>query len=122
MSSAAFMIASVTLMIAVVMFLTVLFVTVIVRPSAALPVMRHIDIVVPIVTHEIDRPSASIIFGAVFVPVFLMTRRYVHIERRLYYSAPGRGSNHDGSFVNEFRPGSVPDVNVPVKARLTHTE
>ena len=89
---------------------------------AARPVMRHIDIVVPFVTHEIDWSSASIIFGAVFVPVFFMTGRYVHIERLLYYDAPRRGSNHDGSFVNEFRPRSVPNINAPIKARLADTD
>ena len=48
---------------------------------AARLVMRHIDIVVPFVAHEIDRSSASIIFLTVLAPVFLMTRRYVQIDR-----------------------------------------
>ena len=111
-----------TLLIAFVVSLAVFFVTVLVMSLAVRPVMRHIDIVVPFVAHEIDGSSASIIFCAVFVPVFLMTRRYVHIERLLYYDAPRRGSNHDGSFVNEFRPRSVPNINAPIKARLADTD
>ena len=98
------------------------FVTVIVMSLAVRPVMRHIDIIVPFVTHEIDRSSTSIIFGAVLVPVLLMTRRYVHIERLLYCDAPRRGADHDWSFVNEFRPRSVPNVNAPIEPRLTDTD
>jgi hypothetical protein len=109
-------------MIAFVVSLVVFFVTVLVMSLAVRPVMRHIDIVVPFVAHEIDWSSASIIFGAVFVPVFLMTGRYVHIERLLYCDAPRRGSNQDGSFVNEFRPRSVPNINAPIKARLANTD
>jgi hypothetical protein len=82
--------------------------------------MRHIDIVVPFVAHEIDRSSASIMFLTVLAPVFLMTRRYVQINR--LYDIAWRGSNHDGFWVNEFRLRSVSNVNAPIKARLAGTD
>jgi len=109
------------LMITFVVFLAVFFVMVLVMSLAVRPVMRHIDIVVPFVAHEIDRSSASIIFLTVLAPVLLMPRRYVQINR-LFDNVTWHGLNHDGLWVNELRLRSVSNVNAPIKARLADTD
>src|SRR5512136_1863603 len=108
-------------MITIVVLLAVLFVMVLVISLSVFPMIRHINIVVPLVTHEIDGSSASIIFLTVLAPVLLMTRRYVQIKR-LLDNVTRCGSNHDGSWVNEFRVRSVPNVNTSIKTRLADTD
>jgi len=84
-------------------------------------VLRHIDIIVPPVTHEIDRLSASIIFAAVFAPFLLMTRRHVQVDR-LIDNAGRRMPDHDGLCVNEFRSRIVSNVNAAIKTRLADAD
>ena len=108
------------IMMIIIVFLAVFFVMVLVMSLALPPMMRHIDIIVPFVAYEIDRSSASIIFLTVLVPVLLMTRRHVQINR--LHDMTWRGSNHDGFWVNELRLRSVPNVNAPIKARLAGTD
>jgi len=84
-------------------------------------VLRHIDIVVPPITHEIDRLAASVIFAAVLFPFFFMSRRYVQVDWRgnTTNSSP---PNHDGPCVNEFWLRIVSDVNATIKARLADAD
>ena len=83
--------------------------------------MRHIDIVVPVVFYKIDRTAAGIVFAAVLAPVLRMTGRYVHIYW-LINDTDRCGMNYDRSCVNEFRPGKTPNVNAAVKAGLGDTD
>jgi hypothetical protein len=83
--------------------------------------MRYIDIVVPPITHEIDRPAASIIFAAVLAPFFLMTRRYMHVDR-LINNAGRRGLNHNGPCINKLGLRCVSYVNAAIKARLADAD
>ena len=84
-------------------------------------ILRHIHIIIPPVTHEIDGSSAGVIFAAVLAPFFLMPGRYVHVDRLINNSCR-RGSNHDGSFVNQFRLWIVSDVNAAIKTGLADTD
>ena len=84
-------------------------------------IIGNIFFIVPSVLYEIDWSAACIVFGAVLAPVFLMTRRYVHIDR-LVDNADRRRMDNDRSCVNELRLGSVSDVNVTIKARLADTD
>ena len=84
-------------------------------------VLRHIDIVVPPITHEIDRLAAGVIFAAVLFPVFFMSGRYVQVDW-LGNTTGSSLSNHDGSCVNEFWLRKVSDVNVTIKAGLADAD
>lgn len=79
--------------------------------------MRHIDILVPLLAHEVDRLAAGIIFAAVLFPILGMTGRYVQIDRFLD-DMNRRRPDHDGLSINHLRPRCVPDVKAAVKARL----
>jgi len=79
-------------------------------------IMRHIDIIVPTIPHEIDRLAAGVIFAAVLAPFFLMTWGYVQVDWLV--NSTGRSlPDHDGSCVNEFGLRGVSDVNAAIKAR-----
>jgi hypothetical protein len=41
-----------------------------------LPVTRHVDLVVPLVLHEIDRPPTGVILVTVLAPMLRVTRRH----------------------------------------------
>jgi hypothetical protein len=84
-------------------------------------VLRHIDIFVPPVAHEIDRSAAGIIAVAVSAPVFRMTGRHAHVDR-LIDNAGWHGPDHDGSRVNELRLRIVSDVDAAIKAGLADTD
>lgn len=105
-------------MLAIVVFLAMLFA----MPLAmARLVLGHIHLIVPAVAHEIDRPAAGIIFGAVLIPVFLVPGRDMKVDW-LINNSDRRGLNHDGFCVYDFRPGIVPNVDVAIKARLADTD
>ena len=44
-------------------------------------IVGHVFIVVPIVTYEIDWPTAGFVLGAMFVPVLFMSRRDMQVDR-----------------------------------------
>ncbi len=84
-------------------------------------VMRHIDIIVPLIAYEIDRLTAGIIFAAVLAPMFLMAGRYVQVDG-VSNNACRCGPNDDRSCVDEFRLRSVSDVNASIKTGLADTD
>ena len=84
-------------------------------------ILRYIDIVVPPVTHEIDRSAAGIIFVAVLAPFFLMTRRHVQVDR-LINDTCRSVPDYDGLCVNEFGLRIVSDVNAAIKTRLADAD
>jgi hypothetical protein len=97
----------------------VLPVTALIIISAIRLIMRDIHLVVPIIMDEIDRPAAGVIFGAVLAPVFCLSGRNMQIER-LLDNMDGSRPDYHGLGVDHCRPGSIPDVNLAVKARLPH--
>ena len=84
-------------------------------------ILGHVDFIVPSIAHEINRAATGIILGAVLAPVFLMTGRYVQVDRLI--DNPGRScTNHDGFCVDHFRLRIISDVNVAIKAGLADTD
>lgn len=101
------------------------FVSLVMLPAFTLAVarlmLRNIDIIVPLIAHEIDRLAASIIFTAVFAPFFLMTRRYVQIDW-LSYNVNRCGPNNDWFCVNKFWLRIAADVNAAIKTGLSDAD
>lgn len=84
-------------------------------------ILGHVNVIVPSIAHEIDGAATGIILGAVLAPVFLMTGRYVQVDRLI--DNPGRSCmNHDGSCVDHFRLRIISDVNAAIKAGLADTD
>jgi hypothetical protein len=83
-------------------------------------VLRHINILVPPVSHEIDGVAAGIISVAVPAPVLRMTGGYAHVDRLC--ENHGRGPDHDRSCVYDFRLRKATDVDTAIKARLADTD
>src|SRR5512139_1694020 len=86
-------------------------------PTMTLLIIRHVDVTIPPVANEINGTAASVVFVAVLAPMFLMTRRHMHIDG-LIDNANWCRLNHDWMRVYDFRPGSVPDVNSAIETRL----
>ncbi len=84
-------------------------------------ILRHIDIVVPPVTHEVDRLSAGIIFAAVLAPFLLMTRRHVDVDRLIDNAGRCR-PDHDRLCVDEFGSRIVSNVNAAIKTGLADAD
>ena len=110
---------------ALTMPLIAVFVSLVFLPAVILAIlrlmMRYIDIVVPPVTHEIDRLAARIVLTAVLAPFFLMAGRHVQVDRLV--NNTGRSMpNHDGLCVNELGLRVVSDVNAAIKARLADAD
>jgi hypothetical protein len=83
-------------------------------------VLRHIDILVPPVAHEVDGVAAGIISVAVPAPVFRMTGRHSHVDRPC--NNHGRGPNHDRSRVYDFRLRKASYVDAAIKTGLADTD
>lgn len=84
-------------------------------------IIRNIDIIIPLVTHEIDRSVTSIIFTAVLAPFFLMTGRDVQVSW-LINNTGRRSLNHDGFRVNELGLRKVSNVNTAIEAGLADAD
>jgi len=113
------------LIVAFTMPLIAVFVSLVFLPAVILAmtrlILRYIDIIVPPITHEIDRLAASIIFAAVLAPFFLMARRHVQVHRLI--NNTGRSMpNHDGLCVYEFGLRKVSDVNAAIKTGLADAD
>lgn len=79
--------------------------------------LRDVFVVVPVIAHEIDRPAAGVIFGAMFAPVLLMSGRDVQITRwrRCILRRP---RNHDGLCKHNGRAGDIANINLAIEAGL----
>jgi len=78
-----------------------------------LTVLRHINIVVPAVAYEIDRPAAGVVSAAVLVPLFRMSGRNVHVDR--LRDNGDRRLDHNGLRIDDLRLGKISDVDMAVK-------
>jgi len=58
----------------------------VVRVSLVVPVVvlvaRYVLLVVPIISHEIDRTTASMVFRTMLAPVLLVAGRDMQVDRR----------------------------------------
>jgi hypothetical protein len=89
------------------------------HPAIIFAVPGHIDIPVPVVFDEINRPATGTVGVAVFVPMFDMTGRHPKIDRRI----PGSYRPNNNRFaVDQARRGIVADVDTAVKTRFSHTD
>ena len=84
-------------------------------------IMRRVDIIVPTVLNEIDRSTASIIFGAVLLPVFCVAGWHVQINW-LFNNVRRARLNYDWTWVNEFWPRGASNVDLTIKARLPYAD
>jgi len=50
--------------------------------SALVLESRHVFIVVPVIAYEVDAPAAGIVLSTMLIPVPLVTRRHVQVNRR----------------------------------------
>lgn len=80
-------------------------------------VVGDINIVVPSVLDEIDRPVAGMVLVAVLGPFFRMSGRDMEIERFMY-NVDRRRVDDDGFGVNQLGPGGVAYINLSVKSGL----
>ena len=90
--------------------------------SMPLLVFRHIDIVVPIIAYEIDRPVAGIVFITMLLPLFLVSRRNMEINWRRRRHTHMGGNDHNGIGIDELWPWNVSDVDLAIKTGLTDTD
>jgi hypothetical protein len=82
------------------------------------PIPGHINILVPAVIDEIDRPAAGTIRIAVSVPIFNMGGRYAEIDRWI----PGLHAPDNNRFtIDQTWWGSIADVDAAIKSGFSHT-
>lgn len=90
--------------------------------SMPLLVFRYIDIIIPLIAHEIDRPVTGIVFMAMLLPLFLVSGRNVEINRRRRRNTHMRGNNHNGFRIDDLWFWIVSDIDLAIKTRLTDTD
>ena len=84
-----------------------------------LTIVRHVDGVVPVITDKVDRPATGIVGGTVLAPMFLMTRRYVQINR-CRYNNHGNRMHYNGMRIHQLRLGEIANTDLAIKARLSY--
>ena len=83
----------------------------------ALPISRHILIVVPVMVNEVDRATAGVVFATMLAPVLLMAGRHVKIDRS-NVAVLGDGLDHDRARVDNSRRRYVSDIDLTIEPRL----
>ena len=81
-----------------------------------------VDVVVPVVPHKIDFPTAGIVFATMLAPVFGMAWRDAQIDWALMHIS--RFTHNDNRLgVKQLRAGvGVADVDLAIKAGLADTD
>jgi hypothetical protein len=82
---------------------------------------RHIFVVVPIIPYEVDRSAACTILPTMLVPVFLMSRRNVQVDR-LHCNMLRRSLDDNGLCEHDRRPRNIADINLTVETGLTDAD
>ena len=82
-------------------------------------VAGYINLLVPAIIDEIDRPAAGIVSVAVLVPLFHVARGHAEVDRWMPDFDP---VDDDWLFVYQPRRGRVADVNAPIKIRVANTD
>jgi len=86
--------------------------------SIHVAIARHVYPVVPIITHEIHAPCASVVFGTVVGPVPLVSGAHTQIDRRCRITRT-RCDNHGLGIDDRWRRGQITDAQLSVETRLT---
>jgi len=89
--------------------------------TAALSVARHILIVVPIIPHKVDGPAACVVLPAVLVPVLLMSRWHVQIDRLRCDVLRGSG-DHDRLRIDNRRSRNIANIDLAIEPRLAEAD
>ena len=110
-----------TMIAAVVVLTTVVIAMPAVAVSVSRLIFRYVDVVIPLMLHEIDRPATGIVFMTMFSPVFFVSRRNMQIERRIRHTHR-HGSDHDRLRINDLWPWKGSDIDPAIKAWLTDTD
>ena len=84
-------------------------------------VFRHIDFLIPLIAHKIDRSATGIVFFTMLFPIFLVPGWDVQVQR-LGHHPPRRGNDHDRFWINELRLWKVSDVNMSIKTGLANAD
>jgi hypothetical protein len=79
----------------------------------------HIDVIIPLIFHEIDGPAAGIILMTMLTPVFCVSRRNIQIDGGGSLHSRRYVSDYNGCCMNDLWPRKVSDVNAAIKSRLT---
>ena len=80
-------------------------------------VVRDVLLVVPVVLNEVDRPAAGVVFTAVLVPMLLMPRWDMQVDRGCRGKFRASLYN-DGLRVHQLGCGHATDIDLPIKPRL----
>jgi len=89
-----------------------------INSAMMLPIPGHINILVPVIFDEIDRPAAGTVCIAVSVPISHMVGRYAEIDRWI----PGlHAPDNNRLFIDQTWCGGIADVDAAIKSRFSHT-
>ena len=110
-----------TMIASVVVAATVVIAMPAVAMSVSRLIFRYIDVVIPLISHEIDRPATGIVFMTMFCPMFFVSRRNMQIERRMRHTHR-HGTDHDRLRINDLWPWKVSDIDLAIKAWLTNAD
>src|SRR4029077_8315673 len=80
-----------------------------------------IDVVVPVVRHEVDWLTASVVLGAMLAPVFRVARWYVQVERLRHHTHRHR-LDHDWLRVDKLRLRKVANINPAIIAGVADSD
>ena len=107
----------------VIAFVVVPTTMIIAMPAVAVSVsrliFRYIDVVIPLIFHEIDGPATGIILMTMLTPVFCVSRRNIQIDGRRSLHSRRYVSDYNGCWINDLWPRKVSDVDSAIKSRLT---
>jgi len=89
--------------------------------TMALTVVRDVLLVIPVFLDEIDRTSAGVVLIAVLVPMLLVPRGDIEIDR-LYYGGSGHGLNDHRLGLDQLGARCVADINLSVESWLAYVD
>ncbi len=111
---------SVTVSVIVIVIVIVAFTSIIAPALVLMPISRYIIVVIPVISHEIDAPTAGSVLGTVPSPVPLITRRDTQIDRR--FSVFRSSLDNDRVLIDHLWWRITADVELPIEARLAHVD
>ncbi len=85
-------------------------------------IFSHIDVIVPLIFHEIDGPATGIVLVAMLAPVFCVSRRNIHIDGGRSRHSHRYMSDYNRCWIHKLRSRKVSDVEPAIKSRLTETQ
>jgi len=84
------------------------------------PVSRRVIVVIPVISHEIDAPTAGPVFGTIPAPMTLITRRNTQIDR--CRSVSRSLFDNDRLLIDHPWLWITADVELSIETRLAHAD